>query len=333
MERPIELTYHLGYPVLIETREIELARVPVNGERLQDSVILHPRYVPKGVEHELFTARVYRRGRTLDLFLDEPITFNGVQYGILNFKGVGADADRDLVIQPEKWYKPRITDSWPFLVETWVPRKSADDFGRIWGALTKGKARREFPARLFQDYHFQYAPHLALNEVPREITEYINYVEHGKGRHKLVQLVRGLQINIRFENSRDALRDLKYDIDLEAIASADAKLFETQVLLGQRGKMIRLTGNVMGNRFLNGDFTDAENYCVDELDSGISAHFLTKLITSVMWSPLVERKQQYLTLIKEETGFPLKEVDIEQNIWTIRDKLVRELEKRIKKRK
>ncbi len=331
MEHPTELTYHLGYPVLIETREMELARVPVNGERLQDSVILHPRYVPKGVEHELFTARVYRRGRTLDLFLDEPIVVDGIQYGVLNFKGVGADADRDLVIQPERWYAKGVSDTWPFLVDTWVPRKSADDFGRVWGALTKGKARREFPARLFHDYHFQHAPHLALNEVPGEITDYINRVEQGKGRHKLVQLVRGLQTNVRFDKMDVIPRDSKYDINLEAIASADAELFETQVRLGQRGKMIRLTGNVMGNRFLNGDFTDAENYCVDELDLDLSASFLARLMTSVTLNSLSrERKQQYLELVEKETHFPLTDIAIgEVGLYTI----IEELEKRIGKKK
>ncbi len=331
MDPPTQLTYHLGYPVLIETREMELARLPVNGERLQDSIILHPRYVPKDVNHEIFTARVYRRGRTLDLFLDEPIVVDDVQYGVLNFKGVGADADRDLVIQPERWYAKGVSDTWPFLVETWVPRKSADDFGRVWGALTKGKAQREFPAQLFHDYHFQHAPHLALNEVPREITDYINRVEQGKGRHKLVQLVRGLQTNVRFDKMDVIPRDSKYDIDLEAIASADAKMFETQVRLGRRGKMIRLTGNIAGNRFVNGNFTDAENYCVDELDLELSASFLTRLMTSVTWSPLARKKKEYyLALMEKKTGFLLTGLDIDQTgEWTIRV----ELEKRIGKRR
>src|SRR3989338_7292913 len=110
---------HFGKPVLREAKPIKLARVPVNGDRLQDSVILHPRYIPSGVDHELFSARVYRRGRTVDLFLDEPVEIAGEAYGILNFKGVGADArayQQQMVINSDKWYRVK-----------WVPRADGDD--------------------------------------------------------------------------------------------------------------------------------------------------------------------------------------------------------------
>ncbi len=329
MKHSTQYEDHFGYPILREIKQIELARVPVNGNRLQDSVILHPRYVPGGVDHEIFSARVYRRGRTLDLFLDEPVIVDGTEYGVLNFKGVGADAERDLVIQPEKWYALRsLVDG---LVETWVPRKTADDFNRVWGALTKGKARREFPARLFHDYHLKHAPHLALNEVPEEITTRIHEVEKGKGRHKLVQLVRGLQTNVRFDNTDVIPRNAEYRVDIEAIASADAELFKRQVCLGRQGKMIRLTGNIAGNRFVNGDFTDAENYCVDDLDLEISTLFLSRLVTSITWGSLGKaRKEQYLISVEEQTRFPLSGY----NDGLIRYQAIKEeLKNRIRKRK
>lgn len=288
---------HLGHLVLRENKAIRLARVPVNGDRLQDSVILHPRYIPKGVDHEIFIARVYRRGRTLDLFLDEPVVVDGTEYGILNFKGVGANADRPLIIQPDDWWRKQIG--------IWVPRKMGDKYGRVWGGLTKGKARREFPARLFHEYGIYHAPHLALNEVPAEITRYIKRSVHGTERHNLVQLVRGLQTNIRFDNYHLLTREQEKQVDIPLIAKEDANLINTQFALARKGQMLGFIGQLSENRFIDGRYTDAENLYTGELKWWDAVNFLDDVATHFSrYNNSDGRRWKYYKELETETKLP-----------------------------
>ncbi len=289
---------HLGHLVLRENKPIRLARIAVNGDRLQDSVILHPRYVQGGIDHEIFIARVYRRGRTLDLFLDEPITVDGIEYGILNFKGVGAQADRPLVIQPDDW--------WHKQSGTWVPRKIGDRYGRVWGALTKGKTRREYPARLFHEYGISHAPHLALNEIPKEVTQYIRRSVHGTEKHNLVQLVRGLQTNIRFDNY-DLLTEeqIEQSVDIPLIAKGDANLINTQFALARKGKMLAFMGQLSENRFIDGRYTDAENLYRGDFKWWDAVNFVEDVATHFARSDKwYGQKWKYYRELETETGLP-----------------------------
>ncbi len=308
---------HLGHLVLRENKPIRLARIAVNGDRLQDSVILHPRYVRGGVDHEIFIARVYRRGRTLDLFLDEPIVVDGTEYGILNFKGVGADADRPLVIQPDAWWRKS---------GTWVPRKMGDPFGRVWGGLTKGKTRREYPARLFHEYGISHAPHLTLNEIPKEVTQYIKRSVHGSERHNLVQLVRGLQTNIRFDNY-DLLTNeqIEQRIDITQIAKGDANLINTQFALARKGKMLAFMGNLSGNRFIDGRYTDAENLYTNELEWWKAVDFMHDVATHFTQMESRGHKWRYYKELERETGLPF--LSMNESWCDSRKLLMRELDR------
>lgn len=289
---------HLGHLVLREQAPIELARVPVNGDRLEDSIILHPRYVPEGVEHEIFIARVYRRGRTLDIFLGEPITVDGVEYGILNFKGVGADLngpgifnEPDLIIHPDKWYDGL----------NWVPREEGDSHNRVWGGVTKGKSRREYPARLFHEHEIPHAPHLALNEIPKEITTAIRKHAHGKERHQLVQLVRGLQTNIRIDNYGLLSNEQREDVDMAKIAQSDASLINAQFKLARRGKMLGFVGEFEENQFIDGRYTDAENLYCDGLLSCDAADFIIEVTKRHTWCDFLSDKT-YFQELNRKTG-------------------------------
>ncbi len=312
---------HLGHLVLREAKVIELARVPVNGDRWQDSVILHPRYVPKEVEHEIFIARVYRRGRTVDLFLDEPITVDSVAYGILNFKGVGADLnglgtfnEPDLVIHPDKWYDGL----------NWVPRKEGDCHGRVWGAVTKGKSRREFPARLFHEHNIPHAPHVALNEIPPEIADSIRKHAHGKERHRLVQLVRGLQTNIRIDNYGLLSDEQKEDLDISTSARADASLINAQFTLARKGKMLGFVGQFEENQFIDGKYTDAENLYCDKLGFGDAADFIVKVVRHYVgyYSPVTNTKF-YFEELSRETGL---DCNLGLVLWELKGRIISKLE-------
>ncbi len=265
---------HFGKPVLREAEAIKLARVPVNGDRLQDSILLHPRYIPSGVEHELFSARVYRRGRTVDLFLDEPIEIAGVSYGILNFKGVGADADDEMVIDTDEWY-----EEWSPLLK-WIPRASGDSHGRVWGALAFEQGLDEFTAEIFHTYGIKHIPHVALNRIPRRVVNAIRRVCHGSERHDLAQLVRACKTNVRLDEDSYGRRPYQECTEqwIREIAEIDAALINAQVRLAKTGKMLRFIGSFAENRFIDGLFTDAENYRCDDFDADIVEGFLNRLV-------------------------------------------------------
>ena len=293
---------HLGHLVLRENKPIRLARIPVNGDSWQDSVILHPRYVQGGVDHEIFIARVYRRGRTLDLFLDEPVVVDGAEYGILNFKGVGAKADRPLVIQPDDW--------WHKLSGGWVPRKIGDKYERVWGAVRKGEARQEFPAKLFHRYDIYHAPHLALNEIPKEVTRYIKRSVHGTERHNLVQLVRGLQTNIRCGDYELLTPEQEETVDISRIAKEDANLINTQFALARKGKMLRFIGQLAENRYIDGRYTDAENLYTGELKWWDAVHFLDDVATHFARNNnSYDRRWKYYKELEKETKLPFLSID------------------------
>ncbi len=307
---------HLGYPVLREAKAIELARVPVNGDRLQDSVILHPRYVPNEVEHEIFTARVYRRGRTLDLFLDEPIVVNGMEYGILNFKGVGANVVNDdnardyqeLIIHPDNWYV-----SWHS--QKWLPRKTMDSFDRVWGALTGDAAEKEYPAAIFHDYGIKHAPHIALHEIPEEITNTIRRAHNGSERHHLVQLVRALRTNVRVDDfKKRTIPKCHGNIEqrIKEITDIDAAYINAQISLAEKGKMIYFIGKIIENRFIDGLFTDAENFSIRDLDLFEVANSVREMISSSI-NGLVRDipDQEYYVRLEAKTKIPFTQWDSE----------------------
>ena len=93
-----ELTVHHGRQVLVERDPIELIKIPVLGQAITQSILLHPQYAPNGIPYERIAVCGFVRGRTLDILLDEPMIIDGEAYPVLTFKGVGADANRRLVI-------------------------------------------------------------------------------------------------------------------------------------------------------------------------------------------------------------------------------------------
>ena len=153
-----ELLLHHGHPVFIEPGRIELAFIPVNGPALHQGILLHPRYIPPGYSHQLISVRGFRRGRSIDILLEEPIEYLDQHYGILNVKGVGAwvrgirgEIDRPQVIRPLFWYS---LHSWDRISEC---QKEAR---RIWGGVLNEAARDEFEKDVFFSYRFPSVPHL-----------------------------------------------------------------------------------------------------------------------------------------------------------------------------
>ena len=254
----IILEYHHRHPVLSETKPITLARVPISDDTWQGSIVLHPRYVPKSVEHESFTARVYRRGRAVDVFLEKPITVNKERYGILNYKGAGADADRDLILHPSLWWQLR----------NWIPREKGDfPFNRCWGAVKESYGEEEFSDSTLSDYGIAHSPHLAIHPIPEKILRNIERREKGKFPEPLVQIVRAEKTNIRLDYAAVVDEKLERMLDKycspETFAAIDSKIILAELELARKGKQLYFQGSVSENRFIDGTLTDKENFSIE----------------------------------------------------------------------
>ncbi len=308
---PVLCEEHFGKPVLKEAAPIELARVPVNGDRLQDSIILHPRYIPRGVDHELFSARVYRRGRTVDLFLDEPVEIGGEEYGILNFKGVGANADQEMVIDLDEWYHC----SW-----RWIPRADGDEHGRVWGALTQERGQEELAAEIFHTNGIKHAPHVALNPIPSRVTEAIRQVHHRSQTHDLTQLVRACKTNVRVDqysrhNQGRQYHDRTERWWIERIAEIDAALINAEVTLAEKGETLYFVGSFNENRFIDGLFTDAENYGLREFRPFHAGLFIEGAMYSSTFALIpCGQWRSYYRYLEEKTGLPFTDPSFSKRI-------------------
>ena len=294
------LDQHNGYLVIRERNPIELAKFPA-GAPLHQSVLLHPRYATG--DYEIISVTGYRRGRTIDVFLDQPYEHNGVQYGILNFKGVGADTDREMVVHPTLWFT-RVFGHWGS-----ESRERGDDYDRVWGAVRKGEGELEF-APVFQLYGIPEVPQVGLNGVPREVSRNISKVEGRKKTHGLVQIVRACNTNLRID---DAIHwDLQEEADVKRAASIDAAVVKAQIGLIAGGKMFYSTGCIPANRLMDGTFIDAGNFDVWDFKFEESTDFAYSVLTS--WEEYFddEMRRSYLSALEEETGLAFTRV---QNDW------------------
>lgn len=287
----MQITNHYGHPVVYEKEPIMLVKIPVNGERLDQSVLLHPRYAPSKRKYEKIAVRGFRRGRTLDILLDEPIVVDGKEYGVLNFKGVGADADEQMVIRPDGlWY----------MSGNWKPEK--DNFSRCWGALLKADGIDEFYDRLLPDLGISFVPHIAVNHVPRDVCKLIAE-KTGVEKYKFFsQLVRASSTNIRIDMPK-VWCQLERDINPSLLADKDAKVLKVQGSLKKNKKTLCIYGRIAENRFIDGIFVDAENYVIsypDPLDN-----FAFDMLYESLRLFTNAQKYDYLKCLEEKTGITL----------------------------
>ncbi len=329
-KRKVLIRSHFGYPVFVEEKPLQLARISITGDKLQDSVILHPRYVPSSVEHELISVYGYRRGRTVDILLEEPLEIEGKQYGVLNFKGVGADADADMQIHPTLWWHNY----------SFVP--PFDIFGRTWGAVTTEEAQSEFVDQksVVEQAGIVCNPHIIANEVPSSVCDMVQkFYYYRRADFFLSQLVRAQQTNIRSGDIED-LESSQINFDIfhqnknlgcyETLATIDACAINSFQSLLKEGKSIYSDGLVADNRFLNGIFTDQENYKIRSIkDIDFALRFVTSLVYTTPSRLLFSSASQidYLRVLEEKTNLPfsvLHSVYTRDNIFQLFEQKLRQ---------
>ena len=306
--------YHYGHPVVYEKELIELVKIPVNGEELHHCVLLHPRYKPPKKKYDTIKVRGYRRGRSLDILLEEPLKFAGQEYGVLNFKGVGADADAEMVIHPNGWYKLcwRANEYFGGQYERlgewykrWAPAWQCDDYGRVWGALLKEDGIAEFADNLLPDLGIQFVPHMALNHVPRNVCKHIAEKRRLKRYKLLTQLVRALKTNIRCD---EPCYSKRFDCaDPARLAGIDSAVISAERKLKRHENMLVMIGTVNANRLIDGTFIDAENYRIEKYNENIYISFIYGIIMSSL--KLIRSDYQdrnYRRILKEKTGVQIR---------------------------
>ena len=285
-----------GNLLFLEKKPIQVAKIPITGNALHESIIVHPRYAGD-LKHKIIDVEGYRYGRTIDILLKEPMVIDGKAHYLLNFKNCGARTDREMVIHPTRYY---LGKSLGELSHTWG--YSFD--GRTWGTMEKHDAIEEFyNDEVLRALKMPSSPHVTLLHYPKELVANIVSVEnashetniHGKkaSELELSQMVRAFSTNVRachdaFRLSRAESLEIisPHTISPDKLADMDAKIISAQFAMFEAGKEPIFSPNVAENRFIDGTFTDAENYdlSVKKADEAKSISQNLGLIDQVLMS-------------------------------------------------
>jgi hypothetical protein len=260
------------------------------------NIVFHPRYALSLEDITLLIIKGFANGRTLDILLPGACVYQEDQaYSLLNIKGVGAHALEPLQVEQNSWFNRK--------EGKFVPFESIMDksLGRRWGLIDTYEATREYKNNLFNQLGLPQVPHISLNEVPEDIFPF-------KGTS---QLVRGIKTNVRLDDifliSVPALQ--KY-VDEEKITDIDKKYFEVQKELAKENKqLISVMGRIANNRYIDGAFTDMENYAIktfktrEDLLKKATSAFMNILGCGYLSLSLNdEKRDNYLTLLENKTG-------------------------------
>jgi hypothetical protein len=269
----------------------------------------------QGIEckYEIIEVEGRRRGKGIEIFLETPLIIGAKPYWILSFKGSGAEADgRAMVIHPVLYYyghgKWTLGDFWQ---------------GRTWGVIEKADAETEFH-NILKVLGWPCAPHIALNDFPSDVVSNIAKVEstHYKREDgqepselKLSQIVRVFSTNIRTDEAGQLSSDeAKLHLPKPAkIAKMDAIAIKSIFRLKNIGTSISSSFNVAENRFIDGLFTDSENY---ELQREVNFNFgdnreLARQIILSFSSFFNWRKEkcEYAQALRQATGIKIPDID------------------------
>lgn len=232
---------HFGQKCMVEKDPLKMALVPISGDGFHQGILVHERYVPDGFKHKKVSLRGRVRGRTLYCLLDEPISYQGQNYSILNFKGAGADYEgEELLIRSNHTHSGG--QMFPRESQTHSP----------WGGITLRSAQREAKFRLFFEHGIVFSPAISVDLIPDAIQRTIGARE----QDELCQLKRGTSTSIRVNEANRFGEKL----DLELFARIIAQQIRLEVKLIQKNKLLMFNGRMTDNWYLDGMLTDAENY-------------------------------------------------------------------------
>lgn len=232
---------HFGTTTLIDPKPITLAKI---GDEIEKSILIHPRYVPKGLDHELISIRGRIRGRSIYVLLDEPLISDIGNHTILNFKGTGANyRGKFLVIDLKTTCK----------MGKRVKRVNSK---RPWGGLLTNYALTEIEDSLISILPF--VNHLRINEFPEKLNTAIS---EGKTSEALSQLIRCTPNTFRLNELHLLGEEFCFkEINPNELARKDAFILKYYFSNLQHSNQLDCIGLFGDNRYQNGDLTDSENF-------------------------------------------------------------------------
>jgi len=300
-------------PIIIEKERVKVAAVPlngsspsrkkgkINGEALKDCILTHPRYVKRGIKHEMLRVNGLRNGRTIDVLLDEPFSFGGKEHWVMNFKGVGANAVEPMIIHPTGWFVWNESK----LRGHWTSREDGDPFGRVWGAVQKDEAAREINEDVMQPLGIPIVSHVQGNTMPMEIVAQIcKLAMKEDARLQLSQVVRACRTNMRMEMAGILDDASAAKIDFARFGEIDARIVDTQLWHAQNNERLYASGDILSNRYVDGIFTDSENYAVREFNFWKCQMFISTVLRSTISILPKKLVAPYLKILANRTGIP-----------------------------
>lgn len=318
--RYIDIYNNSGDIWLLNSEPILLAKYPKNTP-IHKSVLFHPRYVSDSAKDKVDFIKVkgLNQGRTLDVVLSLDVQFGNDLFDFINIKGVGAFGNDVLQADQNSWYDQKTKNFIPF--ENIMDKS----FGRRWGLVDTYEAKREFENNLFSDLGLPQIVHGLLNETPDDVFPFPG----------TSQLVRGLKTNVRCDNPFIVFSYFLQEgfINQAHFAMIDSRFLEVQKNLAKENKLlISVMGRISNNRYIDGFFTDMENYKVELFDS--KDKLLAKATSSVMgliacsYLVMSEHKDKlynYFEQLESKSGLNLKEfIDFHPQIFM--NKLITEKE-------
>ncbi|MEK6964223.1 MAG: hypothetical protein AABX70_07395 [Nanoarchaeota archaeon] len=270
MPNRLEFVPEGPYGYLVEEEPIQIAAVLAARKHpgtystksehfLLDCVVLNPKYASPGMDTEILTVRGRRKGRTIDIMLDEPIEVceTGETFRVLTFKGSGAFPTGRDNAQADQW----IIDSakWHSSI--------VDPLGRYWGACKERSAIIE-ATKDTRPYLTHVTPYLSANVIPEAVLKNIS----PRTPESLAQSIRLTDTNILPE---DALwrseNPAPWEEQLDRYCSRESlsqNLFSVVIALAEANRQLRTQGRmiqfgaispVFDNVYVSGRIKDLEN--------------------------------------------------------------------------
>lgn len=150
-----------------------------------------------------------------------------------------------------------------------------------------------------------HTPHLAAHPLPQRIAEHIQRVNKSAEPLQLAQVLRLQRTNIRAaDHHLLSYQEKKTHLDPERLAELDAQFVQTQMQLAQGGKMLAFLGSFPHNRFLDGLFTDLENYSIKSLNADSVMRMIEELVEGTSEEILlISQLETYEKNFAQMTGY------------------------------
>jgi len=144
---------------------------------------------------------------------------------------------------------------------------------------------------------------LQVNPISKELGKNICAVE-GSNVHfpLLAQLVRPSQTNLRMTNAVVLSASELQAINASRFAEIDSQLILLQLKIANEGRMIISAGDIITNRFIDGVFTDSENYAIRGYSQYNSVRFLATVVNSSLSLLPDSSIIPYLSELEKNTG-------------------------------